>query len=75
MASQQSLLNFGKVVRLRRQALGISQEELADRANLHRTYVSDVERGIRNVSLLNIHELAKALALKPSELFRLAEKQ
>jgi len=41
--------------------LGISQEELAERANLHRTYISDVERGARNVSLASIGKLARAL--------------
>ncbi len=48
---------------------GLSQEELADRADLHRTYVSDVERGMRNVSLENIEKLGNALRLSVSALF------
>jgi CheY-like chemotaxis protein len=52
---------FGTAVRSRRKRLGISQEELAGRAGLHRTYVADIERGARNLSLANIEKLAKAL--------------
>ncbi|HEX3628175.1 MAG TPA: helix-turn-helix transcriptional regulator, partial [Verrucomicrobiae bacterium] len=52
---------FGAAIRLYRDKLGISQEELAGRAGLHRTYISDVERGARNVSLESIHRLAEAL--------------
>jgi len=48
---------------------GISQEELAHRAGLHRTYVGSVERGERNVSLDNIHGLADALGVGPADLF------
>ena len=55
---------FGAAVRLRRNHLGISQEELAGRAGLHRTYISDVERGARNVSLESIHRLADGKGLK-----------
>jgi transcriptional regulator with XRE-family HTH domain len=60
---------FGAAVRLRRDNLGISQEELAGRAGLHRTYISDVERGARNVSLESIHRLADALQVPMSLLF------
>jgi transcriptional regulator with XRE-family HTH domain len=60
---------FGAAVRLRRNHLGISQEELAGRAGLHRTYISDVERGARNVSLESIHRLADALAVPAATLF------
>ena len=59
---------FGAGVRARRGELGLTQEELAFRAGLHPTYVSGVERGLRNVSLVNIGGLATALSLKPSEL-------
>ena len=52
---------FGESVRKWRRRLGISQEELAGRAGLHRTYVCDVERGARNVSLESIEKLARAL--------------
>jgi CheY-like chemotaxis protein len=52
---------FGTAIRTRRKRLGLSQEELAGRAGLHRTYVADIERGARNLSLANIEKLALAL--------------
>src|SRR5258708_20449390 len=52
---------FGAVVRTCRQRIGITQEELAWRANLHRTYIADIERGARNVTLRSVAGLAKAL--------------
>jgi transcriptional regulator with XRE-family HTH domain len=51
-----------------RERKGISQEKLADLAGLHRTYVSSVERGERNISLLNIERVAKALAIPLAKL-------
>lgn len=51
-----------------RLAAGISQEELAARAGLHRTYISSIERGARNVSLENIFALARALGCDPRDL-------
>lgn len=60
---------FGATVRAYRQRLGISQETLAERAQLHRTYVTDVERGARNLSLESISRLARALDLSISSLF------
>ncbi len=59
---------FGKQIRAIRKKRGFSQEELAFRSSLHRTYISDIERGSRNVSLLNIEKLAKALKVKMREL-------
>lgn len=59
---------FGKKLRAIRKKRGLSQEELADEAELHRTYISSVERGGRNISLLNIERLAKALDVAISEL-------
>ncbi len=53
--------------RLRR-STGLSQEDLAARAGLHRTYVSSVERGQRNISLENIFALARALGCDPQQL-------
>ena len=52
---------FGQAVRLRRHVLSLSQEELAGRAGLNRTYVTDVERGSRNLSLSTLEKLATAL--------------
>ena len=61
---------FGEVVRNGRKALDdISQEELAERAGLHRTYLGGVEQGRRNLSLLTIMTIAKALEVEPEELF------
>lgn len=59
---------FGLAVRLHRKRKGLSQEDLADLAQLHRTYVGGVERGERNISLKNIHVLASALEVRPSQL-------
>ena len=64
---------FGLAVRLRRQQLGLSQEDLAGRAGLHRTYVGSVERGERNITLRNIAQLAHALDTTASTLVAEAE--
>lgn len=60
---------FGNIVRACRAQRGISQEVLAERAGLHRTYIADIERGSRNPSLLSINKLAEALNLSLSSLF------
>ena len=60
---------YGKAVRAIRQDKKISQEELGDLCGLHRTYISDIELGKRNVSLENIDKIAHALQMKKSELF------
>ena len=62
------LNTFGKNVRKIREAKGVSQEALAERANLHRTYISDIERFQRNISLNNIQKIADTLEVKPYEL-------
>ena len=59
---------FGKHVRELRLAKGLSQEELAERAALHRNYVGGIERGERNLGLLNLVQLAHALSVKPAKL-------
>lgn len=63
------LIRFGQAVRKRRMELDLSQEDLAERADLHRTYVADIERGARNISLRNIHKLAQALEMSIADLF------
>ncbi len=60
-------------VRRLRLSAGISQEELASRADLHRTYISSIERAERNVTLENIFLLAKALGVTPATLVTPAE--
>jgi transcriptional regulator with XRE-family HTH domain len=64
---------LGRVVRGRREALFLTQEELGERCNLHRTYIGAIERGERNLSLQNIIRLADALGIRVSELIREAE--
>ena len=59
---------FGLLLKRHRRAAGMTQEDLADKARIHRTYLSDVERGTRNVSLINIERLAEALSLSMAEL-------
>jgi len=66
--SNRDLKRLGIRVRVEREKLGISQEELADRAGLHRTYVGGIERGERNLGLLNLLKLARALQVDPSAL-------
>ena len=61
-------LTVGFNLRKFRERMGISQEELADRCGLHRTYVGSVERGERNISLDNIVRLANALNISPGQL-------
>lgn len=61
--------SFGRRVRTLRLATGLSQEQLAEDAGLHRTYVSSLERGQRNVGLDNILKLASALGVPPASLF------
>lgn len=63
-------IRFGKTVRHRRQKLRVSQEAFADMCGLDRTYVGGIERGERNVALVNIEKIATALRLPVTELFR-----
>ena len=61
---------FGKRVKALREAKGWSQEELADRAGLHRTYISAVERAVRNPTLTVIDRIANALDVNIAKLFQ-----
>ena len=64
---------LGHAIRTRRKELGISQEALAERSGLHRTYVGGVERGTRNPALVNIVVLANALDLTAGDLLTQAK--
>lgn len=68
MSEELVLKAFGRKMYSLRIALKLSQEQLAERAQLDRTYISSVERGQRNISLLNICKLAAALEVSPDSL-------
>lgn len=70
MTPNYHLKKFGDRLRNLRKAKGLSQEELAQIAELHRNYIGGIERGERNVALLNIIRLAQALEVSPSELLK-----
>jgi transcriptional regulator with XRE-family HTH domain len=63
-------IRFGRALRRRRRKLGVSQEAFADMCGLDRTYIGGIERGERNVALVNIEKIAKTLRLTIAELFR-----
>jgi transcriptional regulator with XRE-family HTH domain len=69
------LVAFGRAVRRFRADAGVSQERLAELAELHRTYIGGIERGERNVSLVNIWKVAQALRVRFSDLSRETERQ
>lgn len=62
-------IRFGRAIRRIREEQEINQEEAAERCGLHRTYYSGIERGVRNVSLLNIERVSKGLKTSLPELF------
>lgn len=64
------LVRFGKKVRQERMKLGISQEELAGRAGVHRTYIGMLERAEKNITLENIEKICKALNLSIGDFFK-----
>lgn len=70
MAGDSELLALGRAIRRRREALGLSQEELAERSGLHRNYIGGIERGERNVGIKAIFRLAAGLGLPAWELMR-----
>ena len=69
-----SLVRLGEDIKHFRKECGLSQEKLAELANLHRTYVGGVERGERNISLLNLVRLANALEVSVADLVEGVEK-
>jgi transcriptional regulator with XRE-family HTH domain len=68
MKKREILVKFGKKVREERKKLGYSQEVLADKAGVHRTYIGMIERGEKNITLANIQKVSKALKIKISKL-------
>ncbi len=68
------LLHFGLVVKELRRERSLSQEELANRSDLHRTYITDIEHGSRNVSIKNILKIANAIGVSLHELFSRVER-
>ncbi len=69
MDNKKVLILFGEKVRLLRKERNLSQEELSFRANLHRTYIGMIERAEKNITLVNIEKIAKALNVELKELF------
>ena len=67
--SNQDLVKLGSTIRARRMALALSQEALADYAEIDRSHMGKIERGERNVTFLNILRIAKAVQCTPSDLF------
>jgi transcriptional regulator with XRE-family HTH domain len=63
------LVAFGSHVRSLRKKAGLSQEDMADKADIHVTYLSGIERGLRNPTVLNLRRLAQALGVTTKELF------
>jgi transcriptional regulator with XRE-family HTH domain len=72
-ATKFSSRTFGAAVRNERQKLGLSQEDFAEKANVHRTYISSIELGKVSVGIEVANELASALGIRLSELVRIAE--
>lgn len=64
------LIKFGKKVRQERARLSLSQEELASRAGVHRTYIGMIERAEKNITLENIEKIAKALKISIADFFQ-----
>lgn len=62
------LVKFGKKVRAERTKQGLSQEELADKAGVHRTYIGMIERAEKNITLENIEKIARSLGVTPKKL-------
>jgi transcriptional regulator with XRE-family HTH domain len=69
MENKEVLIRFGDRVRQLRKEKNLSQEELSFRANLHRTYIGMIERAEKNITLVNIEKIAKALNVELKELF------
>lgn len=66
---------LGRVISGLRQSAGLSQEELAERASIHRTYVSQIERGLKSPTIAILLKLSKALKTTPSKIMQLFERE
>jgi transcriptional regulator with XRE-family HTH domain len=66
---------LGKVISGLRLSAGLSQEELAERASIHRTYVSQIERGLKSPTIAVLLKLSKALETTPSKIMQLFENE
>ena len=71
--AQEFLVGFGEAIRARRKEMGLSQEALAEEIPLYRSYLADVERGARNLGLVNAMRVASALGVPLSRLVADAE--
>lgn len=69
MENKEILIKFGERVRYLRKESNLSQEELSFKANLHRTYIGMIERGEKNITLVNIEKIANALNVSIKDLF------
>lgn len=67
-SNKNELIKLGKKVKQRRLALGLSQEEFSDKAELHRTYISQFERGLRNPTYTTLEKVASTLGITVKEL-------
>ena len=74
-SKEKILIKFGECVRKLRKAKGLSQEQLAYKANLHRTYIGMIERAEKNITLINIEKISIALDIDLSTLFKADEKK
>ncbi len=71
-AGNPTLISLGAVIRAERQAHGLSQEALADKANIDRSYMGGIERGEHNIAIMNLLKIADALGMKASVLLNKA---
>lgn len=67
------LSSLGEAIYVRRMSLGLSQQELADQASVHRTYISDIERGARNLTITTLTRISLALGSTAAKLLKIAE--
>jgi transcriptional regulator with XRE-family HTH domain len=74
LPSASILKAFGEALREKRHAMGLSQEELGFRSEVHRTFISELERGVKNPSLTTLHKLATALETTKTALVSRTEK-